>query len=79
MSLYLDYVIIHLFFHDLLVSYCGKWICREFYVSTIILPNGSGNSQWDVQPFLHLQVKPGAPLYELGQSERKYQLNLRMN
>lgn len=49
-----------------------------FYVSTIILANGSGNSQWDVQPFLHLQVKPGAPLYELEQSERKYQLNLRM-
>lgn len=40
--------------------------------------NGSGNSQWDVQPFLHLQVKPGALLYQLEQSERKYQLNLRM-
>lgn len=52
---------------------------HKFYVSTLMLANGSGNSQWDVQPFLHLQVKPGAPLYELEQSERNYQLNLRMN
>lgn len=50
-----------------------------FYVTTIILANGSGNSQWDVQPFLHFQVKPGAPLCELEQSEGNYQLNLRMN
>lgn len=50
-----------------------------FDVSTIILASSSGNSQWDVQPFLHLPVKPEAPLHELEQSEGNYQLNLRMN
>lgn len=50
-----------------------------FYVSTIILASSSGSSQWDVQPFLHLPVKPGAPLRELGQSEGNHQLSLRMN
>ena len=49
------------------------------YVSTFILAKGSGNSQWSVQPFLHLKEKLRAPLYELEQSEQNYQLNLRMN
>lgn len=49
------------------------------YVSNVILAKGSGNSQWYVQPFLRLKEKVRAPLYELEQSERNYQLNLRMN
>lgn len=63
----------------------GLWLfgskeqTHTFSISTIILAKGSGKSQWDVQPFLHLQAKPGASLYELEQSERNYRLNLRMN
>jgi len=49
------------------------------YISTFIPAEGSGNSQWYVQPFLHLKEKLKAPLYELEQSEQNYQLNLRTN
>lgn len=44
-----------------------------------ILAKGSGNSQWHVQPLLHLKEKLRAPQYELEQSGRNYQLNLRTN
>lgn len=40
---------------------------------------GSGSSRWYVQPFLHLEGKLWAPVYELEQSEGNYQLNLRRN
>lgn len=57
----------------------SKGWTHVLYASTFLLAKGSGNSQWYVQPFLHLKEKLRAPLYELEQSERNYQLNLRTN